>query len=55
MKKITFIRTGGQTGVDRAALDFARKHNISLLVGALKMGGRKICHTLPELERSTPN
>ena len=24
------IRSGGQSGVDRAALDFARKHNIEI-------------------------
>ena len=28
--KITTIRSGGQSGVDRAALDFARKHNIEI-------------------------
>ena len=38
MKKITFIRTGGQTGVDRAALDFARKHNISIVGWCPKNG-----------------
>ena len=30
MKKISGIRTGGQSGVDRAAMDFAREHNIPL-------------------------
>lgn len=30
MKKITRIRTGGQTGVDRAAMDVARKYGIPL-------------------------
>ena len=39
MNKIAFIRTGGQTGVDRAALDFARKHNISI-VGWCPKNGR---------------
>lgn len=29
-KKITRIRTGGQSGVDRAAMDFARKWGIPL-------------------------
>ena len=38
MNKITFIRTGGQTGVDRAALDFARKHNISIVGWCPKNG-----------------
>ena len=28
--KITTIRSGGQSGVDRAALDFARKHNMEI-------------------------
>ena len=27
---ITRIRSGGQSGVDRAALDFARKHNMEI-------------------------
>ena len=27
---IARIRSGGQTGVDRAALDFARKHNMEI-------------------------
>lgn len=31
MKKIAFIRTGGQTGVERAALDFAGEHGIPIL------------------------
>ena len=30
LKKIVRIRTGGQTGVDRAAMDFAREHGIPL-------------------------
>ena len=30
MKKISGIRTGGQSGVDRAAMDFAREHDIPL-------------------------
>ena len=38
MNKIAFIRTGGQTGVDRAALDFARKHNISIVSWCPKNG-----------------
>lgn len=38
MNKIAFIRTGGQTGVDRAALDFARKHNISIVGWCPKNG-----------------
>ena len=38
MNKIAFIRTGGQTGVDRAALDFARKHNISVVGWCPKNG-----------------
>ena len=29
-KKISRIRTGGQSGVDRAAMDFAREHDIPL-------------------------
>ena len=38
MNKIAFIRTGGQTGVDRAALDFARNHNISIVGWCPKNG-----------------
>ena len=38
MKKITFLRTGGQTGVDRAVLEFARKHNISIIGWCPKNG-----------------
>lgn len=38
MNKIAFIRTGGQTGVDRAALDFAKKHNISIVGWCPKNG-----------------
>ena len=30
LKKIIRIRTGGQSGVDRAAMDFAREHDIPL-------------------------
>ena len=38
MNKIAFIRTGGQTGVDRAALDLARKYNIPILGWCPKNG-----------------
>ena len=38
MSKIAFIRTGGQSGVDRASLDFARKHNISIVGWCPKNG-----------------
>lgn len=38
LKKISRIRTGGQSGVDRAAMDFAREHNI-LLCGWCPKGG----------------
>ena len=38
MNKIAFIRTGGQTGVDRAALDFARNHNIPIVGWCPKNG-----------------
>lgn len=36
--KIAFIRTGGQTGVDRAALDIARKFNIKIVGWCPKNG-----------------
>ena len=35
---ITRIRSGGQSGVDRAALDFARKHKIEICVWCPKGG-----------------
>ena len=38
MNKIAFIRTGGQTGVDRGALDFAKKHNIPIVGWCPKNG-----------------
>ena len=38
MNKIAFVRTGGQTGVDRGALDFARKHNIPIVGWCPKNG-----------------
>lgn len=38
MNKIAFIRTGGQTGVDRASIDFARKNNISIVGWCPKNG-----------------
>lgn len=31
MNKIAFIRTGGQTGVDRAALDFAKELDAKII------------------------
>ena len=39
LKKISGIRTGGQSGVDRAAMDFAREHDIPLC-GWCPKGGR---------------
>lgn len=41
-KKIYRIRTGGQSGVDRAAMDFAREYGIPCADGARKMDGLKI-------------
>ena len=38
MNKIAFIRTGGQTGVDRAALDVAKKFNIKIVGWCPKNG-----------------
>ena len=38
MNKIAFIRTGGETGVDRAALDVARKFNIKIVGWCPKNG-----------------
>ena len=39
LKKISGIRTGGQSGVDRAAMDLAREHDIPLC-GWCPKGGR---------------
>ena len=38
LKKIIRIRTGGQSGVDRAAMDFAREHGIPLCGWCPKSG-----------------
>lgn len=38
MNKIAYIRSGGQTGVDRAALDTARKFNIPIVGWCPKNG-----------------
>lgn len=63
MKKIKKIISGAQTGVDRAALDFARAHNIPI-GGYVPKGGRaldmidgdSICNYYPELiELDSPN
>ena len=44
MKRIiTIIRSGGQSGVDRAALDFARKHNLEICGWCPKGGWAEDC------------
>ena len=41
-KKIRRIRTGGQSGVDRAAMDFARERGIPLCGWCPKTVGQRI-------------
>lgn len=55
MNKIAFIRTGGQTGVDRASIDFARKNNISIVGWCPKNDWAEDMLCAPELEHSIPN
>ena len=48
MKRIiTIIRSGGQSGVDRAALDFARKHNLEICGWCPKGGWAEDCPEAP--------
>ena len=47
MNKIAFIRSGGQTGVDRAALDMARKHDIPIVGWCPKNGWAEDMPTSP--------
>ncbi|KAK8891490.1 hypothetical protein M9Y10_028700 [Tritrichomonas musculus] len=61
MEKIAYIRTGGQTGVDRAALDISRKYNIPIVGWCPKNGWAEdmpnppgILEKFPEL-KETPS
>ena len=54
MKKIAFIRTGGQTGVDRAALDFARKNKLPFLGWCPKNGWAEDMPTAPGIRALFP-
>ncbi len=54
MKKIAFIRTGGQTGVDRAALDFARENKLSILGWCPKNGWAEDMPTAPGVRAIFP-
>ena len=54
MKKIVKIRTGGQTGVDRAAMDFAREHEIPLCGWRPKNGWAEDYTVAPGLLKDYP-
>ena len=54
MNKIAFIRTGGQTGVDRAALDFARKNNIPIVGWCPKNGWAEDMQNSPGVKTFYP-
>ena len=54
MKKIAFIRTGGQTGVDRAALDFAEKNGLPILGWCPKKGWAEDMPTAPGIRARFP-
>ena len=54
VKKIVKIRTGGQTGVDRAAMDFAREHEIPLCGWCPKNGWAEDYTVAPGLLKDYP-
>lgn len=54
IKKIVKIRTGGQTGVDRAAMDMARKYNIPICGWCPKGGWAEDMPHAPGLLRDYP-
>ncbi len=54
MKKIAFIRTGGQTGVDRAALDFAKENKLPILGWCPKNGWAEDMPTAPGIRALFP-
>ena len=53
-KKIIRIRTGGQSGVDRAAMDFAREHDITLCGWCPKNGWAEDYPETPGVLRDYP-
>lgn len=53
-KKIICIRSGGQTGVDRAALDIARKYHIEICGWCPKGGWAEDCPSPPGLLAEYP-
>lgn len=55
MNKIAFIRTGGQTGVERAALDFAGKHGIPILGWCPMNGWAEDMPTAPGIRALFPD
>ena len=52
--KIRRIRTGGQTGVDRAAMDISRKYGIPLCGWRPKNGWAEDYPSAPGLRRDYP-
>ena len=53
-KKIAKIRTGGQSGVDRAAMDFAREHGVPLCGWCPKNGWAEDYTDAPGILRDYP-
>ena len=53
-KKIARIRTGGQSGADRAAMDFAREHNVPLCGWCPKNGWAEDYTVAPGLLNDYP-
>ena len=53
-KKIIRIRTGGQSGVDRAAMDFAREHGIPLCGWCPKNGWAEDMPDAPGIRKDFP-
>lgn len=47
LNKISFLRTGGQSGVDRAVLDFAKSNNIGIVGWCPKNGWAEDMPTSP--------
>ena len=54
MNKIAYLRTGGQTGVDRAALDTARRHGIPIVGWCPKDGWAEDMPEAPGIMRLFP-
>jgi Circularly permutated YpsA SLOG family len=49
MKPIPKIVSGGQTGADRAGLDWALKHNLPVADGVQRAGRQKMAQLTPSI------